>query len=127
MATSEMDYMNIGGGKVYWKTIATSSTNQTYAQCLTELKTTWDTLTDEEKGKTRIVRDNSILNVLSISSGIFGMEYVASNNQKPTIIQFNILTSVRYSGVIDGSAFTDSGSSNNAQALQLQLLTYERI
>lgn len=45
------NFRTIGGGNVAvrYKTIATAAANQTYGQQLTQLKTTWNTLTDDEK------------------------------------------------------------------------------
>ena len=125
MATSEMDYMNIGGGKVYWKTIATSSANQTYAQQLTELKTVWDGLTDEEKAKLRIHRSGAVYSLINQGAGIFNYITLDSSNI-PTMVAYDISGTIYKSGPINGT-ITDRSNSNDGQDLSLEILTYERI
>ena len=121
MATSEMDYMNIGG-QLRYKEIAVAAANQTYAQQLAQLKTTWDILTTDEKMRCVIVLGNvQMYSPSYFSVGMFCSLYCNAN--KFYSYNFDIANCKNYSwNSIDHLTPYDSSSDNNTNELSLMLL-----
>ena len=113
------NYRAIGGGNVpvRYKEIAKASANQTYAAQLTQLKTTYDTLTDDEKRRSALLRGDGFLFIncggntftrVSVDSSL----YLFSCNIANKTAKYSI-----------GSSITDYSSQSNGQTLSLMLLS----
>ena len=105
-----------------YREIAVAADNQTYAQQLTQLKTTWDTLTTEQKTRCAILYNNA--NLVFLPS-YFGMgAYIAfwmdANSFRSYCMNIKDATYMNYSTA--GGGIVNNSSVNNNSALSLLLL-----
>ena len=115
MAYREMEY---GGG---YKEIAVAAANQTFGAQLLQLKTTWDTLTTEEKMRCVIYRGNGLLFTPSyIGLGMYSC--ILAYSTAAAINCMNI-QSGEYWVWGSSAGLVDYSSTNHTSPLSLMLLS----
>ena len=121
------NFRALGGGNVpvRYKEIAKASANQTYAAQLTQLKTTYDTLTDEEKMRTALrigVRGTIFLNN-SPNAATFSRPTSTAANAYIQQFDMNNASLVQVTMSTSGNSFATQSSSTNSSELYLMLLS----
>ena len=119
MSMTGMDFA-MGGGRVKYRELATAAANQTFAQQLTQLKTTWDTLTDEEKMRCIIYRGAGL---------VFSPSYTGAGLYS-CIVAYSTNAAINCMNIRDGEywvwgnsqGLVDYSSTNHASTLSLLLL-----
>ena len=116
------NFRQVGGGNVpvSYKTIATAAANQTYAAQLTQLKATYDTLTDDEKMRSVLYTGGRILYNYNTSLGIFAYLIIYSTAFSP--IDSAVLSTSKYFGKENNTVNDYSDQNNNAE-IKLMLLS----
>ena len=115
-----MEHWGGGNVPVSYKTIATSAANQTYAAQLTELKATYDTLTDDEKMRCVLIRGN-IFYHNNVITGEFSRTLAGSSNSY--IQSMNISNQTYYIHKLPANTTSDETLSSNQYTLNLMLLS----
>jgi hypothetical protein len=120
-----MDY-SMGGGRVKYRELAVAAANQTYGAQLTQLKTTWITLSDEEKMRCAIASDDGLmLTGTSSIGGLFTRVYYSFNTNQ-IYTETLTLSSCKFASVaqtMTGTATpTDVTNSNHSSNLKLMIL-----
>lgn len=123
MSMTGMDY-SMGGGRVKYREIATAAANQTYGQQLAQLKTTYDTLTDEEKMRCVIHLNGLIFRASYISNNSGLHSCAVINATEGYIYCLDIVAKKRYSlvNIVSGAAIQDQSSTTSSYVMSLMML-----
>ena len=119
----------MGGGivPVEYKTIATASANQTYAQQLTQLETTFNTLTTDEKERSIVIDDSNGYHFAFIKedTGEYSLVRTITNNSYflTMHVKNHNYFYTRITTSDSSMTFNDRTSSTNTSTLRLMLLT----
>lgn len=111
-------------GGLRYKVIATASANKTYAQQLAILKTTWDTLTEDEKKRCALCFNYSIYSGFNYgtTAGRFIFMYAGGSPIKSYIRVLDIVNYLYFSGEVTGT-IVDASTQTNSYDMTLELLT----
>ena len=114
-----------GGGNVSvrYKTIATANANQTYGQQLTQLKTTFNTLTEEEKMRCMVMYDNYMFNANTNAIGHFTRVNVNASSVIEAAVDCDSCRYLYASITSEGLTITNKTSETNTSPMYLMLLS----
>lgn len=117
-----MEHWGGGNVPVAYKTIAISAANQTYETQLTELKATYDTLTNDEKMRAAIFFDNKIF-INGTLNGTFYRNAADTIQCVCQIMNFGILKYISVVTKTTGTTFDYSDSQSSTNPMYLMLLS----
>ena len=116
MAGIPMQYV----GGVYYKTVATSAENQTWAKQLSDIKSAYNSLSNDDKMKCIIVSYVDIF-IPGTISGDFRKFFV--NSSGATVVMYLNINNTTYQSGAVSSNVTDYSSSSHNRSMELKVLS----